>query len=52
MTIYKYLQIVNGKNISFLTDCVDNIMMKCINYDTNIVMLGDFNVNLLKSIDL
>ena len=26
-------------------------MMKCIHYDVNIVMLGDFNVNMLKSND-
>ena len=47
ISIYKQPKV----KIRFFTECVDNIMMKCINYDVNIVMLGDFNVNMLKSND-
>ena len=38
------------KTVTVSSVC-DNIMMKCIHYDVNIVMLGDFNVNMLKSND-
>ena len=48
ISVYKQPKV----SIRLFTECVDDIMMKCINYDINIVMLGDFNVNMLKTNDL